>query len=101
MPDLEFQQFSTVQNQSMPAPTTIATAATIAPTTALTFITGTIATVANITPPVSGFHVLFMVASTGAVMNITGNILNAATAVSNVPFLMIYNPVTRKYSAMV
>lgn len=101
MADLNFQDFSTVQNQMQPKPATFVTAATITPTTALTFITGTAATVATITPPVTGFHMLVFVFSVGAIMNITGNILNAATAVSNVPVLLFYNPLTAKYSAMV
>jgi hypothetical protein len=101
MADLDFQNFSTVHSKSQPLPATFVTAATITPITALTFITGTAATVATIVPPVSGFHMLVFVFSTGAVMNITGNILNAATAVSNVPVLLFYNPITGKYTAMV
>lgn len=101
MADSLFQNFSTVQSNLQPTPATFATAATITPTTALTLITGTAATVANITPPVTGFHMLVFIFSVGAVMNITGNIANAATAVSNVPVLLFYNPNTGKYTAMV
>ena len=101
MPDIDFQQLSTVQNQNMPKPVTVATAATIVPSTGLTFVTGTAATVATITPPVTGYHMLVIIFSVGAVLNITGNILNAATAVSNVPTLFFYNPLTAKYTAMV
>ena len=101
MPDVDFQNFSTVQSNAMLKPQTFATAAVIAPNTALTFVTGTAATLATITPPVTGFHMLVFVFSTGAAMNITGNILNAAVAVSNVPVLLFWNPLTNKYSAMV
>lgn len=101
MADLDFQNFSTVQSNAQGKPATFATAAVITPTTALTFITGTAATVATIVPPVTGFHMLVFIFSTGAALNITGNILNAAVAVSNVPVLLFYNPLTAKYTAMV
>jgi hypothetical protein len=101
MADLEFQNFTTVQSNKQPNPATFVTAATIAPTTFITFVTGTAATLATITPPVTGPHMLCFIFSTGAVLNITGNILNAATAVSTVPVLFFYNPLTGKYTAMV
>lgn len=101
MADLNSQDFSTVQSNMQPRPATFATAATITPVSAMTFITGTAATVATITPPVTGFHMLVFVFSVGAVLNITGNIFNAATAVSNVPVLLFWNPATNKYYAMV
>ena len=101
MADLEFQNFSTVQSNQQPLPRTLVTAATIAPTTFMTFVTGTAATVVTITPPVTGAHMLCLVFSTGAALNITGNILNAAVTVSNIPALFFYNPITAKYSAMV
>jgi len=101
MADLNFADYSTVQSNLQKPPATFATAATITPTGFMTFITGTAATVATIVPPVTGQHMLMFVFSVGAVMNITGNILNAATAVSNVPVLLFYNPLTGKYTAMV
>ena len=101
MSDLLFQNISTVQSDKQPKPVTIATAATIAPTTFITFVTGSAATVATITPPVSGAHMLCIIFSIGAALNVTGNILNAAVAVSNVPVLFFYNPITGKYTAMV
>lgn len=48
--DLLNQSFSTVQTQAQPLPVTLASAATITPTTKLTFVTGT-TQVANIVPP--------------------------------------------------
>jgi hypothetical protein len=101
MADLDFQNYSTVQSNQQKNPATFATAATITPVGRLTFITGTAATVATIVPPVSGYHELVFIFSVGANLNITGNILNAATAVSNVPVLFFYNPLTAKYTAMV
>ena len=98
MPDLLFQQLSTVQNNTQPGPVTVATAATIAPTTFMTFVTGSAATVVNITPPVTGSHFLVMVFSVGAQMVTTGNIAAPAPlAVTNVPVLLFYNPITGKY----
>lgn len=96
MSDLLHQQFSPVQSNMQPQPVTVATAAVIAPTTALTFVTGSAATLATITPPVTGFHVLYFIFSIGAALNTTGNIL-AGTAVTNVPVLFLYNPITGKY----
>src|SRR6266852_6292546 len=58
--DLQFQQLSTVQNNLQPFPVTLASAATIAPTTGLTFVTGTVA-VTVITPPVTGYHLLVLI----------------------------------------
>lgn len=98
MSDLLFQNISTVQNQGQPQPPTIAVAATIAPTTRLTFITGT-TSVATITPPVTGHHQLVLIftdASPGAFVT-TGNIAVATTPVQNKPVYMEYNPVTAKY----
>lgn len=48
--DLYTQNFSTVQTEQQPKPVTLAAAATLTPTTKLTFVTGT-TQVANITPP--------------------------------------------------
>lgn len=42
MSDLLHQNFETVQSDQQPFPPTIASAATIAPTTKLTFLTGTV-----------------------------------------------------------
>lgn len=50
-PELNFQNFSTIQGPTQPKPVTMAAAATVTPTTQLTFLTGT-TQVANITPPV-------------------------------------------------
>lgn len=50
-PELNFQNFNPIQGPTQPKPVTLAAAATITPTTALTFVTGTIQ-VANVTPPV-------------------------------------------------
>lgn len=98
MPDLDFQQLSTVQNQNMPKPTTIASAATVAPTTFLTFITGT-TPIVNITPPVTGAHMLVFVftnATPGA-FSAAGNVQRAAAVIQNVATVLVYDPVSAKY----
>lgn len=98
MSDLDFQQISTVQNNTQQKPVTLASAATITPVTFLTFVTGTVQ-VATITPPVTGSHMLILVftnASPGATLT-TGNIQRAATPIQNVPTIFVYDPVSAKY----
>lgn len=98
MSDLLFQQLSTVQSDhQLPAPT-IAAAATIAPTTLITFLTGT-TQVANITPPVSGSHMLILIFTNGApgALLTTGNIKTATAPAQNIPVLAIFDPTSNKY----
>lgn len=96
--DLLFQNFSSVQSKQQPDPVTLAAAATVAPTTRLTFLTGT-TQVATITPPVTGHHELVFVftdGSPGALLT-SGNIKSAYTPIQNRPFLLEYDPVSAKY----
>lgn len=97
--DLNFQNLSTVQNQLQPMPRTLASATIVAPTTFLTFVTGT-TDVGTITPPVTGTHALvlqFTDASPGDVLT-TGNILVGTTTVSQYSIcLFVYNPIAAKY----
>ena len=99
MADLDFQQLSTVQNNQQIPPVTFAAAATVAPRTFLSFVTGT-TNVATITPFVTGTHVLLMQftdASPGDILT-TGNVLVGLTTVAQNDILMfIYNPLTAKY----
>jgi hypothetical protein len=94
--DLNFQQLSTVQSNVMPAPVTIASATTIAPTTFISVVSGTTAVV-NVTPPVSGAHMLVFIPSGAFTTTTAGNLLNALTAAVNIPMLLFYNPLTAKY----
>lgn len=100
--DLNFQNISPVQNSSQPKPVTIVAANTIAPTTGLTFIAGTTA-VGQITPPVTGAHMLAIVATSTnwAGMVTTGNILVASVTNStlwqNKVNILYYDPSTAKY----
>lgn len=94
--DLNFEKMSTVQSNLQPGPVTIVAAATVAPTTFLTQLTGTVA-IATITPPVSGSHMLALnPAATGTTVT-TGNIALASTFVVNKVMLMVYDPNTAKY----
>ena len=96
--DALFQQLSTVNDNTQPAPPTIASAGTITPTTFLTFITGAVQ-IATINPPATGAHMLCFVftgAAPGAFI-LTGNIKNAVTATQNVPMFAVYDPITALY----
>jgi hypothetical protein len=78
------------------APVTMASAATIAPTTFLTVLTGNTA-VATITPPVPGGHMIAIVFAGTAGVVATGNIAIAVASVVGQAMLLIYNTVTGKY----
>lgn len=98
MSDLLFQNLSPVQSDKQPNPVTLASAATIAPTTKLTFVTGTV-TIATITPPVSGYHELTLCFITGSpgVFLTSGNIQIAYQPIINRPITLHYDPATAKY----
>ncbi len=99
MSDLNFQNISTVQSNLQPQPVTIASAATIAPTTFLTFITGT-TSIATVTPPVTGCHMLVLVSTDSGTTNATvttGNIIKASTFVQNKALALVYDPIGAKY----
>lgn len=99
MSDLLHQNIATVQSEQQPKPVTIASTTTIAPTTFLSFVSGTV-DVATITPPVSGAHMLcfiFTNASPGDILT-TGNVLVGLTTVAqNAPVFAIYDPNQAKY----
>lgn len=97
MADLNFQDFSTVQSAQQPQPVTLASAATIAPLGFLTIVSGA-AAIANITPPVSGAHMLCFLPGGAFTMVATGNIATAmAAATVGQPVLLFYNPISKKY----
>lgn len=98
MSDLLHDNISDPQSNQQPMPRTIASAATMAPQTKLTFVTGTVA-LATITPPVTGFHTLYFIftnASPAALVT-TGNIHTAYTPIQNQAFVLYYDPATAKY----
>lgn len=99
MADLEFQNLSTVHSGLQPKPVTIASATTIAPTTFVSFISGT-TQIVTITPPVTGAHMLCLVFTTtqSGQFATTGNIQQSTTtATANVPVFLVYDPSTAKY----
>jgi hypothetical protein len=97
MADLDFQNLSTVQSGIQPKAATLPAAATIAPTTFVTLITGTTQLV-TVTPPVQGDHMLVMIFpdAMGAFAT-SGNIKVAANPDVNIPVLMVYNSKEGKY----
>lgn len=99
MSDLEFQKVLAGQNFSGGGVRTIVAAATIAPTTFLTKLSGTTA-LANITPPMSGAHLLAIVAgTTTAAFTTSGNIAGVTTAADTTsPILFIFDPTTGDYT---
>ncbi len=94
--DSAFQDLNPVQSTQQTPPRTIASATTVAPTTALTFITGAVAIV-NITPPQLGFHVLYFWPLGAFTMTNAGNITAALTAAVGSPVILFFNPLTNKY----
>jgi hypothetical protein len=99
MSDLLFQNLSTVQSEQQPKPNTIASTTTIAPTSFITFVSGTV-DIGTITPPVSGQHMLVLVPTNAAPGDLltTGNILvGSTTLTTNVPVLLFYDPNQAKY----
>lgn len=98
MSDLLSQQLSTVQTDKQPLPPTIASAATIAPTTKFTFVTGTV-TIATITPFTSGYQEItlcFTDANPGIFLT-SGNIKTAYTPIQNRPIDLCYDPSSNKW----
>lgn len=98
-PDLNFQNFSTVQNKNQPQAVTIASANTIAPVGFLTIMTGN-TVVKTITPPLTGAHMLAIQFAGNAGMDATGNITAAFTSVNGQIGLFVFNPLTAKYTAV-
>jgi hypothetical protein len=97
--DLNFQNISTVASGAQAPPRTIASAATIAPTTFLSFVSGTTQLV-TITPPVNGAHMLALIFTTtqSGQFATTGNLTVATTTQAvNVPKFLVYDPLTAKY----
>ena len=98
MADVNFQDISTVHSAQQPKPVTIASAATVIPSTFISFISGTVA-IANITPPVTGAHMLCFIftTTTPTAFTTTGNIKYVATPTQNLPVFLVYNPLENKY----
>jgi energy-converting hydrogenase Eha subunit C len=96
--DLNFQNLSTVQNATQPQPPTIASAATIAPITFVTIVSGA-AAIVNVTPPINGAHMLVLIPTGAFTMTAAGNLLTVmAAATVGQPVILIFNPITGKYA---
>lgn len=98
MEDFLFQALSTVQSDKQLTPKRIASAATIAPDTFLTFVSGVVQ-VADITPPIDNMHLLALVftdADPGAFTG-AGNVLSTKDPAQNELVLLCYDPVSAKY----
>jgi hypothetical protein len=96
MIESDAQRLSTVQSALSPMPVTITAAATIAPTTFLTILSGNTA-VETITPPIAGAHMLAIMAGTTTGFTTGGNVSGATTTVASRVYLFVYNPVTGYY----
>lgn len=99
MNELDFQNLSTVQSKVQPKPVTIASSTTIAPTTFLSFISGTTA-IATVTPPLpDSVHMLCFIftTTTPTAFTTAGNIKIITTPTANLPFFLVYDPLTAKY----
>src|SRR6187402_1283143 len=78
------------------APVTLASAATIVPTTWLTVLTGNVAITA-ITPPATFAHMLAIQFAGVAGITAGNNIATTKATVAGEILLLVYNPVTAKY----
>ena len=98
MSDLLAANLSTFQSAAQPYPPTIASAATIAPTTRCTFVTGTV-TLATITPYSSGYQEIVLIFTDNApgVFLTSGNIKTALTPITNRPVTLCYDPSSAKW----
>jgi len=100
VPDLTFQDLSTVQSPLQQKPVTLASSTVVSPSTFLSFISGTVA-IATITPPVLAAHLLCFVFTTTTPVAFTtaGNVQKIVTPPSNQPVFLVYDPLTGKYFA--
>jgi len=96
MPELNFQDFSTVQSLLQQKPQTIASANVIAPVSFLTILTGN-TVVKTITPPLAGLHMIAIQFAGVAGVDATGNILTLTASVAGQIMLLVYNPSIAKY----
>jgi hypothetical protein len=77
-------------------PITMASAATIAPSTGYTVLTGNTAVV-NITPPINGPHMLMIEFAGTAGVTAAGNIKSATASVAGQIMLLVWNTAIQKY----
>ncbi len=101
MPDLLSQNLSTVQTDKQPLPATITAAASISPSTFLSYLSGS-TQVQTIVPYVTGTHMIAVVAAATNSFATTGNIVGAPTtdASTTQPTLLVYDPISGDYLAV-
>lgn len=97
MSDALFQNLSTVQSDKQPVPPTITAAATISPTTFLSIIEGSTA-IETINPPVSGVHMIALIAGGTTLTTTGGNVVGGTTTVDERVYLFIYEPISALYN---
>lgn len=96
--DLVLGNFATNQTDKQPDPVTIDAAATVTPTTKLTFLNGQ-TQVATITPPTTGYSevtLCFLHAAPGAFAT-SGNIKTAYQPIQNRPIDLCYDKSSNKW----
>ena len=93
---IPLSDWAQINPSNLSAPVTMVSAATIAPTTFLTVLTGNTG-VATITPPVPHAHMLAVQFAGTAGVLATGNILTATASVVGQIMLLVYNPASGKY----
>lgn len=99
--DLNAWNLNNTQSNQQPFPTTIASTTTIAPTTFVTFVSGSVA-IATITPPFTGQGAIVLIPTGATAFTFTtaGNIKAALTTMAqNIPVLMVYSPAENKWYA--
>jgi|SRR5665213_612020 len=97
MSDLNFQQLSTVQSDKQPVPVTITAAAIISPTGFLSIIEGATA-ISTINPPVTGCHMLCLIAGGTTGFTTGGNVVGGTTTVDERAYLFVYEPISGIYN---
>lgn len=103
MSDLLHQNLQLGQSDKQPTPPTIASAATIAPTTLFSFISGT-TDIVTVTPPSTGVHLLILKFTNAAPPDIlnSGNVTRAVTTIAqNNYVLLLFDPIAAKYDPIV
>ena len=104
-PDLQWNDFLSPQDNQQIGPQTIASAATISVRTKFNRITGT-TPVTKINPPVTGYHELVFIWTTGTANGFTsggavpGAIAVTVTTVTDRPIILFYDPRTQLYYPM-
>lgn len=103
MSDRLHQDINPTGSDQSKTPATIASAATIAPETFLSYITGTV-DIATITPPTTGHHMLVLKFTDAAPPDLldTGNIKTTVTTIAQNNFvILLYDPIAASYESIV